>query len=381
MALRSFLLALCAVVARAQEVPLELGLHQELILRVEAVAEDGRTRPLRMLLDTGSVQCLLDPAAAKGLVLPAFAQVRVGGFAGGERPALARRLRELRSGEAVQPDLPVLVMGLAAVNRWLDHPVDGILGMGFLAGRRFTVDAARGVLRWDGATLDGRKEPLVFKPGDPRPWMALRLGGRPFLGLADTGAGVALVAPEGTPQATLLPECDTVAAVDGTRTVREARVDAEAFGERFGGRRAVLAGSHPILGVPFLLAGPATFDLKQGSLILALRDGRLPKPDPASEGARTLPMAWNRTGAEPFLEVDDLPRCHRWHRAGFRTGDRVLAAGPLEGATLTLEALDHLLRQGRILAWTLQRGRKRVTLANPNEDPRLEPLDAPAAVP
>jgi hypothetical protein len=255
--------------------------------------------------------------------------------------------------------------------------VDGLLGLSFLAGRRFTVDPGRRVLVWNGPPIPGREVPFRFFHGDPRPWVDLKVGARSERALVDTGAGVALVLPDGAAKVTLLPECDTVGAVDGTRTIHEGRASLEAFGETFPGRRAVLGGSHPILGVPFLLAGPATFDLDRARLTLALVEGRLPRPDPAREGARTLPVAWNRSGPHPFLEVEALPTCHRWHRAGFRRGDRVLAAGSLAGATLTLEALDGLLREGRLLDWTLQRGKAHVMVKNPNEDPRLEPLDAP----
>ncbi|HJV90643.1 MAG TPA: aspartyl protease family protein [Holophagaceae bacterium] len=353
----------------AQAVPLELGPELKPVVEVQAEAEGGVLRTLRLVVDTGARHCLLTPAAARGLVRAPFRRETVGGFAGAGRSALARRLRALRVGDLHQADVPVLVMDLDAVNRWLDHPVDGILGLPFLAGRRFTLDAARGVLVWEGPPVAGTVIPLLRKAGDPRPHVACRLGGEGREALVDTGASVALVAPEDTPGLRELPGCDVAGAVDGVRTVREGRVDLEALGGRFPRRRALL-GPGPILGLPALLPGPCTFDLREGRLHLG-------PPGPVAEGARHLPLAWHRRGS-PFLEVADLPRCHPWFAAGFRTGDRVLAAGPFRGAALTLTALEARLAAGEILEWAVDRRGRTLTLRSPDEDPRREPLDLPA---
>ncbi|HJV21260.1 MAG TPA: aspartyl protease family protein [Holophagaceae bacterium] len=352
----------------AQAVPLELGPELKPIVQVQAEDDAGKLRTLRLLLDTGARHCLLTPEAARGLVTAPYTREVVGGFAGGGRPALARRLRALRAGDLRQVDLPVLVMELDTLNRWLDRPVDGILGLPFLAGRRFTLDPGRGVLVWEGPPIPGTVVPIVLRPGDPRPHVALRLGGGPGEALVDTGASVALVAPRDTPGLQPLPGCDVAGAVDGVRTVREGRVALEALGGRFSRRRALLGGE-AILGLPALLPGPCTFDLREGRLHLG-------PPGPAAEGARHLPLAWNRRGG-PFLEVVELPRCHGWFAAGFRKGDRILTAGPLTGAALTLGALDARLAAGEILVWTVARKGRTVALRNPDEDPRREPLDLP----
>jgi predicted aspartyl protease len=371
------LLSACLSLAlQAQEVPLEFGLHHELILPVEAEAADGTFRSLRLLLDTGAVSCLLDPRHAKGLASAQFRPEVAQGFAGAGRRALARTLRGLRCGTATQHGVPVLIMALDYVNRGLDRPVDGVMGLSFLAGRSFTLDPGRRVLTWEPAPVPGRTVALVPRTGDTRPWAPLRVGSVETEALLDTGCTAALVLPRELAGSPLLPGCDTVSGVDGMRTITEARVRVEAFGETFPRRRAIIGGGQIILGLPFFLAGAVTFDLRAGRLtLLPNPEGHLPRPGAAEEGAHRLPIGWNRREAIHFLDVDPLPACHPWYQAGFRKGDRILAADQLEGASLTLTVLDGLLRTGRILEWKVQRGRDIVTLRNPCEDPRLEPLD------
>ncbi|HJW73876.1 MAG TPA: retropepsin-like aspartic protease [Geothrix sp.] len=374
---RALLLPAClALAAQAQEVPLEFGLHQELILPVQAEAADGTLRPLRLLLDTGAVSCMLDPRHAKGLTGAQFRPEVAQGFSGAGRHVLARILHGLRCGTATQAGVPVQVMALDYVNRGLDRPVDGVIGLSFLAGRRFTLDPGRRVLTWEPEPVKGRTVALAPRTGDLRPWATLRVGSVETQALLDTGCTAALVLPRELAGSSFLPGCDVVSGVDGMRTITEARVRVEAFGETFPRRRAIIGGGQVILGLPFFLAGPVTFDLRAGRLTLVPNpDGHLPRPSLAEEGAHRLPIGWNRRGAIPYLDVDPLPACHPWYQAGFRDGDRILAADQLEGASLTLAALDGWLRTGRILDWKVQRGRAIVTLRNPSEDPRLEPLD------
>lgn len=374
---RYLLLPACLSLAvQAQEVPLEFGLHHELILPVQAEAADGTLRPLRFLLDTGAVPCLLDPPRAEGLTGAQFRPEVAQGFSGRGRHALARTLRGLRCGTATQARVPVLVMDLDYVNRGLDRPVDGVLGLSFLAGRCFSIDPGRGVLLWDPAPAPGRAVVLRHRAGDPRPWATLRVGGAEMEALLDTGCTAAIVLPREVAGSSLLPGCDTVSGVDGMRTITEARVKVDAFGETYPRRRAIIGSGQVILGLPFFLAGPVTFDLRAGRLTLTpTPDGHLPRPGMTEEGAHRLPIGWNRSGAVHYLDVDPLPACHPWYQSGFRKRDRILAADQLEGASLTLTAVDGLLRTGRILEWKIQRGTNLMTLRNPSEDPRLEPLD------
>lgn len=364
-----------ATVARAQAVPVRTGYHHKVILQMEAQRADGTWRPLRMMLDTGAQVCLLSHGAARDLVTGPFALTGLQGYAGAGRPALARKLRALRSGTQVQADLPILVTDLEGVNRWLDEPLDGVLGLSFLAGRRFTVDLPAGQLRWEDPPVQGRSIPWVPQGTDPRPWVEVTLGGRPQRALVDTGASVALVVPPQAQALTLFPDCEIAAGVDGVRTVREGHLPLQALGDTFPRQRALVGGGSCILGVPLLLGGPVTFDFRERRLILGLARGERPPWDPALDGARSLPVAWRRTERGARLEVQALPGCHRWYQAGYREGDQVLAVGALEGPALTLDALDALLRQGTLLPWTLLRRGQRITRTNPDEDPRKAPLE------
>jgi WD40 repeat protein len=70
-----------------------------------------------------------------------------------------------------------------------------------------------------------------------------------------------------------------------------------------------------------------------------------------------------------------MPACHRWLRAGFRPGDRVLSVGSIPGGELTLARINTLIRDGQIRVWTLQRGEKVLELSNPREDRRDDRLE------
>lgn len=359
--IRRLLLA-SALGLHAQPVPLEVTRDGSMILTLQALADDGSWRPLRMKLDTGATATLLDHRSAPGLITGFFKQQEVSGFAGRKRPVLQRTLRRLRCGGAEQGSVPVEAMDLRYVNRRTDHPVDGLLGMSFLRGRRFTVDVARRELVWEGLDTGGRVIPFLPRPGDPRPWIPLTLQGRTRPALADTGCGPALVVTEDGPATS---DCELASGVDGTRRIKVGLLPGEVFGQAFPPQGAALDTLHTILGCPLLLAARTTFDFRQGELRLEEVEGRLPFPE-GSPISPSRPFVWNRDGKEPFLEVlEGLPRCHPWYQAGFRAGDRLLRAGDLEGSELCLDAIHELMKRKAAVEWQVRRGNNTLILWNP----------------
>ena len=162
--------------------------------------------------------------------------------------------------------------------------------------------------------------------------------------------------------------------MDGFVRLGRTRADLELFGESFRRRPIWIGGSSSaVLGASFLLAGPTCFDLKNRVIQVPVdSEGRLLRA-PSVPSEVSFPICWNRKGREAFLEVAPMPTCHRWVRAGFRAGDRVLKVGSEQ--ELSLDRINTLIRDGQIRAWSVLRGNRTLELKNPREDRRIERLD------
>lgn len=365
---------LLGTAARGEEIPIQCRPGERVILEIEAVAEVGKPRTLRMILDTGADLCVVDAAAAKGLVNGRFQQMEAKGFAGRPRATLKRTLIGLRLGKVSQSSVPVLVMDLSERNKWLDEPVDGLLGMSFLGGRRFLVDPARARIIWEGEVQSRRSFPL--KSRGSFLYVPMRVAGREIEALMDTGASGTLYTSS-TPRGLALDaDCEMGSGIDGFVRLGRTRADLELFGEVFRRRPIWIGGSSTaILGSAFLFAGPTAFDLEKHQIHLSVdAEGKLLRA-PSMPTEVSFPICWNRKGREPFLEVAPMPSCHRWYRAGFRAGDRVLGVGAAVERELSLAKINTLLLDGQVLTWSLRRKDRMLELKNPSEDRRLERLE------
>lgn len=345
--------------------PLEGAPGSRVIIAVQAQQADGKTRTLRMLLDTGAVTCMLDRRAAEGLLLGFPREVQVGGFAPGTRTAHRYSFRSLSLGGVARSQVPVVVMDLERSQRWSDSPVDGFLGMSFLEGTTFTLNPQSRAFHWGVAAPISRWIPLQPPLRDPRPLAKVTWGKGTRELLLDTGA-------EGTIYGLDLPldgNCEIAGGLTGVRPIGVGYQDLLLFGESYPGTRVHSGGGQLILGAAFLCAGPTVFDFKEGRLGLSTdAQGALLRSPALSEEAFS-PVAWNRRGPAPFLEVAELPTCNRWYRAGFREGDRILKVDSLGGETLNLTRLNALLILGRSLSFTVQRGKNVLQLLSPPETP------------
>jgi hypothetical protein len=357
-----------------EEIPIQCRPGERAILEVEAVTEAGKPRTLRMILDTGADLCVVDATSAKGLVNGLFQRMEATGFAGRRRTTLKRTLIGLCLGKVSQSSVHVLVMDLGERNKWLDEPVDGLLGMSFLRGRRFLVDPVQARFVWEGEVPSRRSFPLRSRGSYF--YVPMRLAGRELEALMDTGASGTLYTAFTPRGLTLEVDCELGSGIDGFVRLGRTRADLELFGEFFRRRPIWIGGSSSaILGSAFLLAGPTAFDLEKGQIHLSVdAEGKLLRA-PSMPTEVSFPICWNRKGREPFLEVAPMPDCHRWYRAGFRTGDRVLAVGPAAERELSLSKLNSLLLEGQVLPWSLRRKDRILELQNPSEDRRLERLE------
>ena len=363
-------------IAWAQDpgLPLECEPGEKAVIFVEAETSPGQFRKLRMVLDTGAKLCVVDPRVARGILGGLPKQGSATGFANRPRPVQLRTLKRLRVGSVVQQDVPVMVMNLAERNRWLDEPIDGLLGMSFLEGRCFLVDPGRAWFQWEGTHSPSCAFPLVRDNGYF--YTSVQMGGEQVRALLDTGAGGGFIISH-APRGTLFSDaCEIGSGTDGVVRIGKTRMDLRLFGDTFLQRPVLVGGgAGAIVGAAFLLAGPTRFDFHRDALSLPLDgDGRLLR-SPLLPKETFFPILWNRKKADAFLEVAPLPACHRWYQAGFREGDRIVAVGELVPPLLNLTRINLALRDGQILAWKVQRGKEILALNNPSEDRWPDRLD------
>ncbi|MDP2877647.1 MAG: retropepsin-like aspartic protease [Holophaga sp.] len=356
-------IGLCLLGQTVPAVPIEVSPGSRVVIPVQALHSDGKPRTLRMLLDTGATTCVLDRRAAEGLVVGPSKPLEVTGFAPGSRMAFQFTFRALSLGNRTQGNVPVLVLDMARSNRWSDEPVDGFLGMSFLEGTAFTLDPQAKTFRWGIAAPEVHWFPLLQHFRDVRPYVRMDAGEGLEEALLDTGAGGTLYGvkiPLGT-------DCELAGGLTGARPIGIGRRRIEVFGEAFEGTRVCSGGRQLILGAVFLCAGTTVFDFEKRRLGLSKDSvGRLQRA-PANSGEVFFPIAWNRKGPVPFLEVAELAACSRWHQAGFREGDRVLEVEGGTDSSLTLNRLNAQIMNGYPLTWILQRGKQRFSLISPTE--------------
>ncbi len=146
------------------------------------------------ILDTGAEAMLVTPAMAEALRLPLAGVAPIYGT-GGQQEARVVLLPGLRLGGAAMPDQLSPVAPLPVELR-TDPPLAGLLGAALLS--RFDLDLdvlGRRVSLWSpgcGAPFAGTALPLEVSRGG-RPYLVVRVNGRPLLALLDTGSRATLL--------------------------------------------------------------------------------------------------------------------------------------------------------------------------------------------
>ncbi|MBV9719377.1 MAG: clan AA aspartic protease [Candidatus Eremiobacteraeota bacterium] len=149
----SFVLAVAAPATASTVIPFAL-----IDNRIVVQARINSAGPFAMILDTGSDEVVVTPAAAGRLKLRTQGVGNVGG-AGSGRVALARsRIATISIGSTTVRSLPVDVIDLGPVKRAIGFPrLDGVIGYSMLRNLRVFVNADRREL-----TLS--REPLQAPP-------------------------------------------------------------------------------------------------------------------------------------------------------------------------------------------------------------------------
>lgn len=255
------------------------------------------------------------------------------------------------------------------LNRHLDRPVDGILGMSFLRGTRFIFDAGQFRIRWWAWPFRGAALPVTYARGGI-PTVNLKVGQteiRAEVGLALMGglSFPARLKPNG-PGEVSASTTMMGPAIQGSIHVLD-RVEAgpgawiKVQGDFDDCTRS---GS---IGLDVLAAAPVCFDFVEHRLILQMdSQGRLPMRSRISTG---LPVVWDRTGPVPKLVVAWVKPGSPMEKAGCRTGDELVSAGNLSGRGLDRRSLKALMDQGRPHEWVVKREgrRERLRMFEPSQ--------------
>ena len=144
----------------------------------------------RFLLDTGSSRTVIATPIAERLGLTAVASAEIVTPAGSAVLSVVWLPRLLAAG-IEKADLPAVVLDRRQLPSAAGD-VDGILGMDFLAGQRYTVDYRRRLLRWGDAAPEGPREgirlPARWSEGRCLVAVPIKSGQPPLWLVADSGA-------------------------------------------------------------------------------------------------------------------------------------------------------------------------------------------------
>lgn len=121
----------------------------------------------------------------------------------------------------------------------------------------------------------------------------------------------------------------------------------------------------PMLGMDLWSTGPVGFDFIRKCLWFP---GDSPGDMPISRSnQRSIPIAWNRRGAVPFLKVIAVKPGSDMERAGCRVGDVLEAVGDLRGSRLNRRNIMALVGAGKAHAWVVKREGRLVRLVYPGK--------------
>jgi hypothetical protein len=339
------------------------------------VSLHGLSRPevvktFRFLLDTGSTYTVLDTT------VPALffwddsvaSQVQESTGASATLPLVA--VKRMVVGGMTRDDIPAVRMDLkgSILGSFQDHPVDGILGMSFLQGTRFTLDLGKQRLEWWAKPWpDGISLPILFRGGKV-PLLALALEGRQGECLLDTAmrGGLNLASslrPEGKGRPVFNQGMtgleETAVAMDVPEVV--------AGGAAWKKVNAVFSAFNCTIGLDVWSAGRTCFDFVADRVTFTSETGLGLAIDRAPK--LRLQLCWDRTRRPPGLAVPFVVPGSTVALAGLMPGDLVVQVGPLQGRTLTRRAVQELTAEGPSQQWRVLREGKLVHLRFPQAVP------------
>ena len=334
-------LTLAAITAflpvQAATSPLTWDTQGRPVVQVHLRAKNGQERAFRFLLDTGCEVTLVDRSVpATFLDQDATRHMRVTD-AGGQDISSRVGEADLEVG-GIHKRVLATRIDMAETRCWQDKPIDGVLGMDFLAGARFVLAPQVGTITWDPAEdLQGTTVPLAFL-GHKSPQVTLQVGTQTVLATVDTGCADSFRLPGALHPGTESLQVVTIGGFGGRTSSSQGVLTSLNCGPATWWNVQATFGSGPVLlGSAALFSGPTEFDLAGGRLILSSLTVR---PHPVE-----IPIVWDRSGKRPVLRVVAVGSDNVLSRAGAHVGDVVVQVADLKGPRLTREALLALLER------------------------------------
>lgn len=368
-------LLLCLLLAPVQaapppgtSTPLEPNLFGLPIVQVQLERPDGSLQDARMALDTGSAMTILDRALDPALWEPdkdlADADISVKGANGEAVRTESIRIRKIRCGPWVADRPRGIRLDLTSINRFLDEPVCGVMGMNLLEGRSFWLDFRNQVVRWDGPPAGLLRQSLKRGSPETAPRIQVKVSGRPIEAVCDTGfsAFMNLSAEEALslPAARDSQSRSIQADVIGSGKLASPRILAGpvAFGSRQWCRAEVAVAKSSLLGILAFWPG-VWLDFKRNEMgLLASPDGCLDSRPPVKQ---PLHAFWDRSINPPRLIILGVKPNSRYESAGLQANDVLLEFGDLKGSALNLASLRGAVLGEKARQAVIERqGRRRV---------------------
>lgn len=128
---------------RSLETPVVISGNQVFV--PVSLAYNGNSTEAMLLLDTGASITLITPQVAERLQIGQVEGARVKGVGGRVLRAGKAQLSRVKAGPASRDDMPVVIVG----ERGGSSFGDGLLGMDFLRGFKYSVDFSRSLIVWE----------------------------------------------------------------------------------------------------------------------------------------------------------------------------------------------------------------------------------------
>jgi hypothetical protein len=325
-------------------------------------------RELRFLLDTGAVISVLDRSVPDDYFWesapdPQSAAVTLSDATQQAVTVPVVYLKRLEVGGISRDDQPAIRLDLKRTWPGLgqDDPVDGILGMSFLRGTAFVIDAAAGQVQW-WRTFAGSAVGLRYNESGS-PLMIAKLSGADVPFMIDTGADGGFQAPGQVDEKDGPSEVVHFMGMLGQATeARRICVDRIEAGGKTWTNVAILVVTpgvaNPLVGRRILLAGRLGLDFTRDTATFEADSTARAPVSPRAATHDELSLMWDRNGAVPTLRVGPQGGASPMSVAGLREGDEVVRVGPLSGRDLTIATVEDLIAKDRSARWTVMRGEK-----------------------